>query len=234
MNKPKVNNNNALSRLRADYLRLKRDPVPYIDAEPLPSNILEWYYVVIGPERTPYEGGYYFGKLVFAREYPFKPPSIYIITPNGRFKTQTRLCLSISDFHPDTWNPAWNVSTILTGLLSFMLEKSPTLGSIETTDYEKKTLAAHSLKYNISEPHFIQLFPAIAEKMKKELEQRSQAERDVNNYVVESKAERQEEESYNEEAPKDNSQLDSFLINVFLFAGCAIFAYIVKYVILNV
>lgn len=70
--------------------------------------------------------------------------------------------------------------------------------------------------------------------MKKELEQRSQAERDVNNYVVESKAERQEEESYNEEAPKDNSQLDSFLINVFLFAGCAIFAYIVKYVILNV
>ena len=29
-------------------------------------------------------------------------------------------------------NPAWSVATILTGLLSFMLEKSPTLGSIET------------------------------------------------------------------------------------------------------
>lgn len=38
-----------------------------------------------------------------------------------RFKTNTRLCLSISDFHPDTWNPAWSVSTILTGLLSFMV-----------------------------------------------------------------------------------------------------------------
>ena len=49
-------------------------------------------------------------------------------TPNGRFKTHTRLCLSISDYHPDTWNPAWSVATILTGLLSFMLEKSPTLG----------------------------------------------------------------------------------------------------------
>ena len=33
----------------------------------------------------------------------------------------SRLCLSISDFHPDTWNPAWSVSTILTGLLSFMV-----------------------------------------------------------------------------------------------------------------
>lgn len=52
-----------------------------------------------------------------------------------------RLCLSITDFHPDTWNPAWSVSTILTGLLSFMVEKGPTLGSIETSDYTviKKT-----------------------------------------------------------------------------------------------
>lgn len=50
-----------------------------------------------------------------------------------------RLCLSITDFHPDTWNPAWSVSTILTGLLSFMVEKGPTLGSIETSDYTVST-----------------------------------------------------------------------------------------------
>ena len=37
----------ATQRLRQDYLRLKKDPVPYITAEPLPSNILEWHYVVI-------------------------------------------------------------------------------------------------------------------------------------------------------------------------------------------
>lgn len=76
-----------------------------------------------GPEATPYDGGYYHGKLMFPREFPFKPPAIYMITPSGRFKTNTRLCLSISDFHPDTWNPAWSVSTILTGLLSFMVSE---------------------------------------------------------------------------------------------------------------
>lgn len=32
----------ATSRLRQDYLRLKKDAVPYVDAEPLPSDILEW------------------------------------------------------------------------------------------------------------------------------------------------------------------------------------------------
>lgn len=33
----------ATQRLKQDYLRIKKDPVPYICAEPLPSNILEWY-----------------------------------------------------------------------------------------------------------------------------------------------------------------------------------------------
>lgn len=85
--------------------------------EPLPSNILEWHYVIEGPKDSPYYGGFYHGALIFTKEFPFKPPSIYMYTPNGRFKPNKRLCLSISDFHPDSWNPAWSVSTILTGLL---------------------------------------------------------------------------------------------------------------------
>lgn len=125
----------ATARLKQDYMRLMKDPVPYLlKAAPLPSNILIWHYVVTGPENTPYEGGHYHGKLVFPREFPFKPPAIYMITPNGRFKVNQKLCLSISDFHPDTWNPAWSVSTILTGLISFMVETTPTSGSTETSD----------------------------------------------------------------------------------------------------
>jgi len=80
-----------------------------------------------------------------------------------RFKTNTRLCLSISDFHPDTWNPAWSVGTILTGLLSFMLEKSPTLGSIETTDQEKKSLAIKSIEFNLKDKIVTELFPETVE-----------------------------------------------------------------------
>ena len=33
----------STKRLRQDYLRLQRDPVPYVEATPLPSNILEWF-----------------------------------------------------------------------------------------------------------------------------------------------------------------------------------------------
>uniref|UniRef100_UPI00358E506C ubiquitin-conjugating enzyme E2 J2 isoform X2 n=1 Tax=Myxine glutinosa TaxID=7769 RepID=UPI00358E506C len=160
----------ATKRLKQDYLRIRKDPVPYVRAEPLASNILEWHYVVRGPEKTPYEGGLYHGKLLFPREFPFKPPSIYMITPNGRFKCNTRLCLSISDFHPDTWNPAWSVSTILTGLLSFMVERGPTLGSLETSDSTRRQLALQSGAYNLKDKVFCELFPNLVEEIRKEAE----------------------------------------------------------------
>ncbi|XP_043107529.1 ubiquitin-conjugating enzyme E2 J2-like [Puntigrus tetrazona] len=158
-------NTTATRRLKQVYLRIRREPVPYISAEPLPSNILEWHFVVRGPEKTPYEGGYYHGKLLFPQEFPFKPPSIYMITPNGRFACNARLCLSISDFHPDTWNPAWSVSTILTALLSFMVENIPTLGSVETSDFTKRQLSAQSLAYNLKDGVFCELFPGVVEEI---------------------------------------------------------------------
>ena len=66
-------------------------------------------------------------------EYPFKPPAIMMLTLNGRFVTNTRICMSMSDYHPETWNPLWSVASILTGLLSFMLEDTVTAGYMQTT-----------------------------------------------------------------------------------------------------
>ena len=51
-------------------------------------------------------GGVYHGKLLFPAAYPFKPPSILMLTPNGRFAVNQRLCLSMSDYHPESWNRA--------------------------------------------------------------------------------------------------------------------------------
>ncbi|KAJ0407817.1 hypothetical protein P43SY_008278 [Pythium insidiosum] len=110
----------AIKRLRKEYIALQKKPVDYIQALPLETNILEWHYVITGTPGTPYEGGYYHGVLKFPPEYPMKPPAVKMMTPNGRFMTDKRLCLSMSDFHPETWNPMWSVSSILTGLYSFM------------------------------------------------------------------------------------------------------------------
>ena len=97
--------NPAIQRLKKEYKRIQIEPIENIDCMPCEHNLLEWHYVIKGPKNSIYQGGYYHGKLIFPTQYPYKPPSILMITPNGRFKTNTRLCLSMSDFHPETWNP---------------------------------------------------------------------------------------------------------------------------------
>jgi len=123
-------NKTCLARLRKELRSF--DPPPFIRAAPLESNLQEWRYVLQGPPDSPYEGALYHGKLRFPDDFPFKPPAIYMLTPNGRFETDRRLCLSISDFHPESWVPTWSVATILNGVLSFMLETAPTTGSVDT------------------------------------------------------------------------------------------------------
>ena len=69
-------------------------------------------------------------------------------TPSGRFRCSERLCLSISDFHPKDFNPAWEVSTILLGVLSFMTSEEMTTGSLRASEGERKALAARTRWWN--------------------------------------------------------------------------------------
>jgi ubiquitin-conjugating enzyme E2 J2 len=158
----------CVRRLKRELTAMKKDPIcdPKITVAPNETNLLEMHYVIEGSKGTPYEGGIYHGKLIFPKEYPLKPPSVLMLTPSGRFHPNRRLCLSMSDFHPESWNPMWSVSTILTGLYSFMLDNSPTLGSMETNDGQKRKLAGLSLAYNCGKngsPMFGKLFPEYVE-----------------------------------------------------------------------
>ncbi|KAL9102165.1 MAG: hypothetical protein Q9163_002665 [Psora crenata] len=138
----------ANKRLTREYQTIQANPPPFIIAHPSESNILEWHYILTGPPNTPYHNGQYWGTLLFPPTYPFAPPAIRMHTPSGRFQPSTRLCLSISDFHPKSFNPAWEVSTILIGLMSFMTSDEMTTGSLGATDAERRWYAARSRWWN--------------------------------------------------------------------------------------
>ena len=71
----------------------------------------------------PYKDGYcgfYHGKLILPETYPFKPPTIMMMTPSGRFQTNTPISTSFSNFDPDNWNPALGIYNTLECLIEFM------------------------------------------------------------------------------------------------------------------
>ncbi|XP_073299233.1 ubiquitin-conjugating enzyme E2 34-like isoform X2 [Primulina huaijiensis] len=222
----------CVKRLQKEYRALCKEPVSNVVARPLPNDILEWHYLLEGSDGTPFAGGYYYGKIKFPPEYPFKPPGISMTTPNGRFMTQKKICLSMSDFHPESWNPMWSVSSILTGLLSFMMDTSPTTGSVTTTVEEKQRLAKSSLAFNCKNPTFRKLFPEHVEKYERQLAAQQSAEQSApasiqeENFEPSLKKRGTREEQKNIEVPKEvnNLRQRSFpswwlLLLVFIFGG---------------
>lgn len=138
----------ATKRLTREYANIQKSPPPYIIAHPSDSNILRGHYVLTGPPDTPYAGGQYWGTLMFPPDYPFAPPAIRMHTPSGRFQPSARLCLSISDFHPKSFNPAWEVSTILIGLMSFMTSEEMTTGSVRANEADRKAFSRRTRWWN--------------------------------------------------------------------------------------
>lgn len=139
----------CLQRLMAELKALHEDPPPNFTAAPDPNDILKWCFVFDGAAETPYEGGRYVGQLIFDPDFPMKAPRIIFLTPNGRFSTNTAICLSNTSFHPEQWSPIWSIRTIITGLVAFLNVEEPGLGAIRDSDSHRKQLAAKSKGYNI-------------------------------------------------------------------------------------
>ncbi|ODN76908.1 hypothetical protein L202_05484 [Cryptococcus amylolentus CBS 6039] len=152
----------AQKRLQKEYLAMQKSPPPFVWACPEEKNILDWHFIIRGPPDTPYEGGEFHGLIWFPSDYPFKPPDVKFFTPSGRFEIGHKICMSMTSYHPSTWNAAWSVATILTGLLSFMLSNEITAGGVKTTDEEKRILARQSHAYNLKNKKFRDVFPDYA------------------------------------------------------------------------
>ncbi|EGF81808.1 hypothetical protein BATDEDRAFT_29651 [Batrachochytrium dendrobatidis JAM81] len=96
------------------------------------ANIYEWDVMIMGPEGTPYEGGFFKAHLSFPQNYPQMPPEMKFISemwhpnvyPNGG------VCISI--LHPpgddkwgyeqagERWLPIHTVETIVLSVVSML------------------------------------------------------------------------------------------------------------------
>lgn len=137
--------NPAVKRILQEVKEMQSNPSDDFMSLPLEENIFEWQFAIRGPRDSEFEGGIYHGRIQLPAEYPFKPPSFMLLTPNGRFETQTKICLSISNHHPEHWQPSWSVRTALVALIAFMpTNPNGALGSLDYTKEERRALAIKS------------------------------------------------------------------------------------------
>lgn len=134
----------AVKRLMREAQELS-EPTDQYFAQPLEDNLFEWHFTVRGPADTEFQHGIYHGRIILPPDYPMKPPSIIWLTPNGRFETNKKICLSISGHHPESWQPSWSIRTALLAIIGFMpTHSSGAIGALDYTPEERKILAKKS------------------------------------------------------------------------------------------
>ncbi|KAJ8954090.1 hypothetical protein NQ318_004395 [Aromia moschata] len=140
----------GVKRLMREAIELANPTEEYY-ACPLEDNLFEWHFTVRGPPSTEFEGGFYHGRILLPSQYPMQPPNIILLTPNGRFEVNKKICLSISGHHPESWQPSWSIRTALLALIAFMpTPAAGTIGSLEYTAEERQVLAKKSQSWECS------------------------------------------------------------------------------------
>ena len=138
----------AVKRLMREAQELSEATYDY-SAKPLDDNLFEWHFTFRGPEDSEYDGGFYHGRITLPPEYPMKPPSIMLLNPNGRFELNKKICLSISGYHPESWQPSWSIRTAILAIIGFLPTKGEgAIGSLDYTANERKLLARKSCSYS--------------------------------------------------------------------------------------
>jgi ubiquitin-conjugating enzyme E2 J1 len=139
----------SAKRIMQELAELAREPSTLFEVRALDDDLFEVHFTIRGPADSPFEEGLYHGRILLPPEYPYKPPEIMLLTPNGRFETGKRICLSVTQHHVETWQPSWGIRTILTALIGFMPTRGDgAVGALDFTEEERRQLACASRRWS--------------------------------------------------------------------------------------
>jgi len=94
------------------------------------NNMLCGYALIMGPEETLYNYGYYLFKFSFPTDYPFSPPKLTYLTNNGHTRFHPNLyrtgkvCLSIlNTWRGEQWTSCQTIRSVLLTLVTLFHNK---------------------------------------------------------------------------------------------------------------
>ncbi len=93
------------------------------------TDMLKGYAMIVGPEDTPYFGGFYFFKFKYPDNYPHSPPKVFFCTNgdgirfNPNLYTNGKVCVSLlNTWSGDLWTSCQTITTILLTLCTLLCE----------------------------------------------------------------------------------------------------------------
>ena len=114
---------------------------------PIQTNLRQWHFSFRGAGEGVYSEGIYHGQIVLPKDYPMSPPSVQLWTPSGRFVPHKDICLSASNYHPESWTPRWSIHGIVNALRLHMLTRAEEIGGIDSTPDVTREHARKSLEW---------------------------------------------------------------------------------------
>lgn len=149
----------TLKRITNEIKDLNKNTIDYIQAFPDDNNMLIFYFMLKGEKGSDYDGGYYIGQILLPEDYPMNPGDIMLLTPNGRFEPNHKICLTNTGFHASDWNPLWGIRTILLGIYSIWLtDTEHGISHIRESPKKRQQLAQESHNFNTA------MYPEITKK----------------------------------------------------------------------
>lgn len=114
----------ATSRINKELKILQNEANENVSAGPSGDNLFEWDGMIIGPTKTPYEGGMFRLKIYFPIDYPFKSPKVIFTTKiyHPNINSGGIICL---DILKTQWSPALTISKVLLSICSLLNDPNP-------------------------------------------------------------------------------------------------------------
>ena len=114
----------ATTRINKELKILQNESNENVSAGPSGDNLFEWDGMIIGPTKTPYEGGMFRLKIYFPTDYPFKSPKVIFTTKiyHPNINSGGIICL---DILKTQWSPALTISKVLLSICSLLNDPNP-------------------------------------------------------------------------------------------------------------
>ena len=140
----------SLQRLTHDYNEITKQavPIPGVSAIPLDDNFYEWHGNVKAISNNPYKGAVLHFKLVFPKDYPLSPPTVYLLNDelvHPNVMPDKRICIDIFEKNKGSykgWKSGYTVLSILLQLQMFFFDVDENFLNLENKKKIKDALEA--------------------------------------------------------------------------------------------